>query len=630
MIRELKAESPTLTELNDKFRHVAKDIDILTCYELSPTKTAIEVMPDHAYQITSADSLQMPDGTWKREGPPIMMVSLDSARQWYPREEFVACNADHTQIAKLKRGENSIYPSVRWAIKKALLSAGDLYSEAKGIRPSDSSHSGGLDESSILRQSVLQSSHRQSPMISNSHSAYPTSVPSKPPPKDEVDQQIRRLHQVEIDQFPHTGETQSKTDSFNEAVAQWQFGVDDSKQDDIWSSTNPLSLLGADIASVVRDEDGSSVKRINLTPPLDTKAAVSRDPSEEVTSDHPKIERSINDIETLEVKDSNVTTHVPKSMIFGQVLADAIIKGDEQWTRDLLEHSHHIKCKDEGGRTPLLVAAYYRQEKIARMLLEHGADVRTRSNEGLTAVHHLALFPTKPISETLIDLILEYRPPLDASTKFGRTPLMIACQTGESLLAKKLINHGADVRAVDLEGQTPLHYAAIKGKAEMIPLLVSSGAKIDAKTIESHRKQTPLHIASSASKDPSDTVKELLLAGADKEARESARNFTPLLEAAWHCNEACMARLLDSGVDVNASDSFGETSLHYAARNGHLGIVNTLLDHGANPTIKSKSTFLDDKASNVSMSSNVSSTQKRAIRSLLKEAEKVWKQSKKR
>lgn len=43
IIRELRSESPTLTELNDKFRHVAKDIDILTCYELSLTKTAIEV-----------------------------------------------------------------------------------------------------------------------------------------------------------------------------------------------------------------------------------------------------------------------------------------------------------------------------------------------------------------------------------------------------------------------------------------------------------------------------------------------------------------------------------------------------------------------------------------------------------
>ena len=43
MIRELKAESPTLTELNDKFRYVAKEINILTCYELYPTKTAIRV-----------------------------------------------------------------------------------------------------------------------------------------------------------------------------------------------------------------------------------------------------------------------------------------------------------------------------------------------------------------------------------------------------------------------------------------------------------------------------------------------------------------------------------------------------------------------------------------------------------
>ncbi|KAL9009039.1 MAG: hypothetical protein Q9173_005898 [Seirophora scorigena] len=33
MIRELKAESPTLTELNDRFRFVAQDIDIVTCYE---------------------------------------------------------------------------------------------------------------------------------------------------------------------------------------------------------------------------------------------------------------------------------------------------------------------------------------------------------------------------------------------------------------------------------------------------------------------------------------------------------------------------------------------------------------------------------------------------------------------
>ena len=43
MVRELKSESPTLTELNDKFRHVGKDLNILTCYELKQTKTVIKV-----------------------------------------------------------------------------------------------------------------------------------------------------------------------------------------------------------------------------------------------------------------------------------------------------------------------------------------------------------------------------------------------------------------------------------------------------------------------------------------------------------------------------------------------------------------------------------------------------------
>ena len=73
----------------------------------------------------------MEDGSWKREGPREMMVPLDSARQWYPREIFLACNADHTQIAKLKRGEAGIYPVVISAIKQAMLSAGDLGGEGK-------------------------------------------------------------------------------------------------------------------------------------------------------------------------------------------------------------------------------------------------------------------------------------------------------------------------------------------------------------------------------------------------------------------------------------------------------------------------------------------------------------------
>ena len=43
MVLELKPESPTLAWLNQGFIRFARDIDILTCYETKPTKTAINV-----------------------------------------------------------------------------------------------------------------------------------------------------------------------------------------------------------------------------------------------------------------------------------------------------------------------------------------------------------------------------------------------------------------------------------------------------------------------------------------------------------------------------------------------------------------------------------------------------------
>lgn len=51
LIEELRAESATLTDLNRGFAYIAKDIEILTCYETKPTKTAINV--SYVYMLLS-------------------------------------------------------------------------------------------------------------------------------------------------------------------------------------------------------------------------------------------------------------------------------------------------------------------------------------------------------------------------------------------------------------------------------------------------------------------------------------------------------------------------------------------------------------------------------------------------
>lgn len=43
LVEELRPESSTLEGLNDKFRHVAGGISILSCFELLGTPTAIKV-----------------------------------------------------------------------------------------------------------------------------------------------------------------------------------------------------------------------------------------------------------------------------------------------------------------------------------------------------------------------------------------------------------------------------------------------------------------------------------------------------------------------------------------------------------------------------------------------------------
>ena len=52
-----------------------------------------------------------------------MMVLPDDAKLFYPREKLLAVNENHSQIAKVKRGEGGIYPNIRSAIKRALFGA---------------------------------------------------------------------------------------------------------------------------------------------------------------------------------------------------------------------------------------------------------------------------------------------------------------------------------------------------------------------------------------------------------------------------------------------------------------------------------------------------------------------------
>ena len=84
--------------------------------------------------------------------------------------------------------------------------------------------------------------------------------------------------------------------------------------------------------------------------------------------------------------------------------------------------------------------------------------------------------------------------------------------------------------------------------------------------------------------------------------------------------------ILDLGANIEAQVSIVWRPLHFAARYGQPEAVKALLDNGANPTAKTRK-FMGYKPSGVEFNPSVSYKQQQAIRKLLKEAEKKWKEA---
>jgi ankyrin repeat protein len=79
-------------------------------------------------------------------------------------------------------------------------------------------------------------------------------------------------------------------------------------------------------------------------------------------------------------------------------------------------------------------------------------------------------------------------------------------------------------------------------------------------------------------------------------AELSCDNSALLLAAVKGHKSAVEALLIDARVDINATDSSGDTALHYAARRGDLDLAQILLKHpNIKPNIRSKNETSGDE-----------------------------------
>ena len=295
----------------------------------------------------------------------------------------------------------------------------------------------------------------------------------------------------------------------------------------------------------------------------------------------------------------------------------------------LLEHNVEIDAVDEDGNQPLHLACKKGHTRICMLLLSNGADVNAVNRSNQTALH-AAASSNRDCSE-LCSILLEHKAKIDAVDEDGNQPLHLACKQGHTktcwlLLSKGadvkavnkyaktplliaaggnkeypdlcsvLLEHEADVDAVDADGNQPLHLACKRGHFATGSLLLSHGADV---TALDKQQRIPLHLASesilqsarvgssyalhiAADNGNIQAVQLLVGCGADVNAVNRS-NQTPLLAAASSnrdCSELCSI-LLEHKAKIDAVDEDGNQPLHLACRQGHIETCTLLLSNGA-------------------------------------------------
>jgi uncharacterized protein len=194
----------------------------------------------------------------------------------------------------------------------------------------------------------------------------------------------------------------------------------------------------------------------------------------------------------------------------------------------MLDHGANPNLANKGGWRPLYLATDNRNIEsgdypvrrpdmdhldFIKLLVEKGADVNAR----ICGVQSTEKECKGDTTETRTNFTMQWL------YEDGATPFLRAAQSGDIVLMKYLVAHGADPKIASAHGDTALSVAAGIGWVEGVTYEWSEADNIEA-----------------------------------------------------------VKMCLDAGIDVNAADVEGRTALHGAAHKGRTAVIQMLVDHGAN------------------------------------------------
>jgi ankyrin repeat protein len=239
----------------------------------------------------------------------------------------------------------------------------------------------------------------------------------------------------------------------------------------------------------------------------------------------------------------------------------------------------------------MLAAAKAGDSERARVLLDGASNINISEADGMNALHYATLNNDVALVSSLVRAGAD----IDARTRYGITPIYLAVRNGSAAMTQILLDAGADANEEFNEGETVLMTAARTGDFDTVKVLLDAEAVVDAR--EDWHGQTPLMWAA-AQKHP-EVIALLVEYGADIKASSSLEEWerqitmeprdkwlppgvmTPLHFAAREGCLECISTLLNLGAEIDAVTPKELTPLLMAIINGHYDVAWTLIEAGA-------------------------------------------------
>lgn len=258
-------------------------------------------------------------------------------------------------------------------------------------------------------------------------------------------------------------------------------------------------------------------------------------------------------------------------------LLNIVVTGDVGKLQCLLACKVNLHAKNQIGANILHIAVTNRQIECVRWIVDHLPQLCWDKNLVGRTPLHCACRPIFGLD--IIELLVENKDSLNIPDDDARkTALHYVAADCEGLqVTQFLLDHGANINAIDKKGFTPLNAAIQAGNAETVKLLMDKGAKL-----------APIDFLSVDNALHWPILQSMLQHAPTYVNSANSDGYTLLMKVARYGSEEKLKEVLELGADHSLQSSRGNTALFEAVRSESVAKVKLLLARGADPTVQDK------------------------------------------